>query len=149
MTSDFVSRLPEMEREAEEHEARARALRQIIAGVRALNGHAQTITDPRFVEQNGVTFVAAPLDENGPRGRAAVLTVMSERPQHTWRVIDLKREILSRGWAPTPKSVEANLKRMRALGIVECPRYGHYKLAANGADSTPPKRLVANKDEEV
>jgi hypothetical protein len=136
MTLDLLSRLPTMEREAEEHEARARALRQFIAAVRALNGHAQDITEPRFVEQNGTVFVAAQLDRTGPRGREAVRRVMAERPSRVWKVIELKREILGRGWAPTPKAVEANLKRMRELGEVVSPRYGYYRLAsANGGSA--------------
>ena len=133
MTSDLLSRLPDMEREATELEAKARALRQIVAGIRALNGHAAGITEPRFIEQNGQVFVAQALDPNGPRGRNAVLRVMSERPEHIWKVIELKREILSRGWAPSPKAVEANLKRMREHGEIVCPRYGYYKLAEPSA----------------
>src|SRR5712691_7577854 len=86
VTADLISRLPDMEREAAEHEAKARALRQIIAGIRALNGHAQGITEPRFVEQNGTVFVAQALDPAGPRGRQAVLRVMSENPIRTWKV---------------------------------------------------------------
>jgi hypothetical protein len=136
MTSDLISRLPDMEREASEHEAKARALRQIIAGVRALNGHAEGITEPRFVEQNGTIFIAQALDPAGPRGRDAVLRVMAENPGRTWKVIDLKREILGRGWAPSPKAVEANLKRMRKTGEVICPRYGFYKLAEPSAPET-------------
>ena len=129
MTSDLVARIPEMEREADELEARARALRQIVAGVRELNGHAGEIKDARFVEQNGTVFIASALDESGPRGREAVAQVMREQPHKIWKVIELKREILRRGWAPTPKAVEANLKRMRELHEVESPRYGYYRLA--------------------
>jgi hypothetical protein len=130
MTSDLLARLPDLEREAEELEGRARALRQIVAGVRQLNGHAGEITDARFVEQNGTVFIASALDQDGPRGREAVARVMEEQPRKIWKVIELKREILRRGWAPTPKSVEANLKRMRELGEVESPRYGYYRLIA-------------------
>jgi hypothetical protein len=129
MTSDLVARLPELEREADELEGRARALRQIVAGVRELNGHADEITDARFVEQNGKVFVASALDKDGPRGSEAVARVMQEQPHKIWKVIELKREILRRGWTPTPKAVEASLKRMRELGQVESPRYGYYRLA--------------------
>src|SRR4051812_26490676 len=129
MTSDLISRLPELEREADEYEARARALRQIVAGVRELNGTAAGISEPRFVEQNGKVFVANQMDAGGPRGRDAVLTIMRERSSRTWKVIELKREMLRRGWAPSPKAVEATLKRMRDLGDVTCPRYGYYALA--------------------
>lgn len=58
-----------------------------------------------------------------------MLRVMHERPGYTWRVIEIKREILGRGWAPSPKAVEANLKRMRGADEVICPRYGYYTLA--------------------
>ncbi len=132
MTGDLVDRLHEYERQAEEHERQARALRQIIEGVRALNGHAAGITEPRFVEQNGKLFVAQAMDSSGPRGREAVRRVMADEPRRIWKVIEIKREALARGWAPTPKAVEASLKRMRELGEVECPRYGYYRLVVPG-----------------
>jgi hypothetical protein len=122
-----------MEREAAEFEAKARALRQIIAGVHALNGHVQDITEPKFIEQNGTIFIAQAPRPNSPRGREAVAKVMHERPDHIWKVIELKREILGRGWSPSPKAVEANLKRMRKTGEVFSPRYGYYKLAHSGS----------------
>jgi hypothetical protein len=151
MTVDLVARLPEMERQADEHERAARALRQIVAGVRALNGHAAEITEPRFVEQNGTVFVAQAQDARGPRGREAILRVMSEDPRRTWKVIELKREILARGWAPSPKAVEANLKRMRELGDVECPRYAYYRLAAamSGGDRTDEPTNIQSGDGEA
>lgn len=129
VTSDLVARVPAMEREAAEYETKARALRQIIAGIRALNGDAEGMADLRFLEQNGTVFVARAVSPSGPRGREAVLRVMSERPEHIWRVIELKREILRRGWSPSPKAVEATLKRLRSTGAVLSPRYGFYTLA--------------------
>jgi hypothetical protein len=134
VTSDLIDRLPELERQADEYEEKARALRQIVAGVRALNEGAQGIPHPRFVEQNGTVFVARPLEAGGPRGREAVLRVMSEQPGRIWKVIELKREILARGWSPSPKSIEASLKRMRDLGDVDSPRYGYYRLTAKDSD---------------
>lgn len=133
VTSDLLARLPELEREATDLEARAQALRQIIAGVRALNGGAAAITEPRFLEQNGTVFIAQAYDPFGPRGQEAVLRVMSERPEHLWKVIELKRELLRRGWAPSPKAVEANLKRLLGRGDVVCPRYGYYTLPGETA----------------
>ena len=41
--AELLARLPQMEEEAQEHERRARLLRQIIVSVRALNGHAAEI----------------------------------------------------------------------------------------------------------
>jgi hypothetical protein len=56
--------------------------------------------------ENGKVFVASALDKDGPRGREAVARVMQEQPQKIWKVIELKREILLRGWAPDrPTSV--------------------------------------------
>ena len=43
---------------------------------------------------------------------------MREDPERSWKVVDLKREMLRRGWAPTPKAVEASVKRLRALDRV-------------------------------
>ncbi len=128
MTNDLLAQVPQLEREAAEHEAKARALRQIIAGVRALNGHVAEITAPVFHEQNGTGFLAQAVDPSGPRGQVAVLRVMRERPSHLWKVIELKRELLRRGWAPSPKAVEATLKRMLSRGDVASPRYGYYVL---------------------
>jgi hypothetical protein len=134
MTSELFTRLPDLEREAEEYERKAHALRKIIEGVKALNGDAGAILEPRFVEQNGKVFVAAARDRNGPRGTRAVLAVMSEDPERVWKVVDLKQEILKRGWAPSPKAVEGNVKRLRELGHVIPVQYGYYRLAGASGD---------------
>ena len=135
MGVELLERLPEMEREAEEYERKANALRQIIAGIRALNGHAAELAEPRFIEQNGTVFVAQPPDADGPRGREAVLRVMQGRPHHLWKVVSVKREMLRRGWAPSPKAVEATLKRLRSDGLIESPRYGFYRVCASTEES--------------
>jgi hypothetical protein len=140
MTADLLSRLPEMEREATEYERRARALRSIIAGVRALNGHAAEVQDPVFVRQNDTFFVAQPPDKDGPRAREAVIRVMEESPAREWKVIELKREMLRRGWAPSPKAVEATISRMREAGELEPTRYGYYKLALHLRPFVPRPR---------
>jgi hypothetical protein len=31
---------------------------------------------------------------------------MREQPDRVWKVVEIKREMLKRGWAPTPKAVE-------------------------------------------
>jgi hypothetical protein len=55
---------------------------------------------------------------------------MGEEPKREWKVIDLKREMLRRGWAPTPKAVEASVKKLRELEQIEPVKYGYYRLAA-------------------
>jgi hypothetical protein len=142
VTAYLTARLPEMEREADELERKAQALRQIIAGIKALNGHAASVSEPRFVEQNGTVFVAQALDEDGPRGRDAVLRVMRQYPQRTWKVVDLKRELLRRGWAPTPKAVEATVKRLRLDGVLMSPRYGFYRFAIDPNDASNAERTA-------
>jgi hypothetical protein len=146
MPADLIAQLPEMEREAEEYERKAHALRQIIAGVRALNGHPTTLVEPRLVEQNGKIFIARPLDERGPRGRTAVLRVMAEHPARLWKVVDLKQELLRRGWAPTPKAVEASVKRLRQDGKVESPQYGYYQLVARSRANEAESRRGMRPD---
>lgn len=88
-------------------------------------------------------FKIAPLDENGPRGPKAVLRVLRQQPDRVWKVVEIKQEMLRRGWAPTPKAVEASIKRLRATGDLVSVGYGYYKL--------PPQRgaLVSASDEEA
>ncbi len=144
--NELLDRLPHMEREAEEHERKARALRQIIAGIRALNGHAYAISEPRILQQNGKVFIAAPHDRDGPRGPQAVRSVMEEDAERVWKVVDLKREVLRRGWAPSPKAVEASVKRLHQLGEVVRVKYAYYRLAPNGANEAAASKNVDSSD---
>ncbi|MCZ7589092.1 MAG: hypothetical protein M5U27_09635 [Gaiella sp.] len=124
MTSDLVERLPELEREAEDYERKAHAIRQIIEGVRALNGEAHVILAPRPVRSR------PPADT--PRGRAAVVALMSEKaPGWEWDLQEIKLEIVERGWAPSPKAVEIAVKRAWNHGEIEPagrPGAGLYRL---------------------
>ena len=147
--SHLATDLPSLERQAAEYEAeaeglnqKAQAIRQIIAGIRALNGDAHEILTRRF-EAHKVEFTIAPLDENGPRGPKAVLRVLREQPARVWKVVEVKQEMLRRGWAPTPKAVEASIKRLRETGDLESVGYGYYKL--------PPEQgeLHSASDEEA
>ncbi len=117
------------EEEAAELARKAQAIRLIIDGVQALNGDAHAILTRRSFAAHARAFDTRPLDPKGPRGRKAVLTVMREQPDRVWKVVDVKREMLKRGWAPTPKAVEATIAGMRTAGLLEPAGYGHYKLA--------------------
>jgi len=128
--------LDELERQAVEFEEeaarlthKAAAIRQIIAGVQALNGSAGDVLMRSFGAHK-TQFEIRPLATDGPRGPKAVLAVMGEEPDRVWKVVEVKREMLRRGWASTPKAVEASIKRLRADGKLEPAGYGHYKLAA-------------------
>jgi hypothetical protein len=151
MTSHALEGLPHLEsldierleREADEYERKASAIRQIIEAVRALNGEAESILFRRSFESHRVLFETRPLVVNGPRGRDAVLIVMREDPKRVWKVVDLKREILRRGWAPTPKAVEATIKRLRQDGELESAGYGHYKLRSESLSPAEPDSEAA------
>lgn len=119
----------EFETEAAKLVAKADAIRQIIAGVRALNGDAARGVVRRSFESHKLAFETRPLDATGPRGPKAVMAVMCEQPERVWKVVDVKREMLRRGWAPTPKAVEASIKRLRASGELVPEGYGFYRVA--------------------
>jgi hypothetical protein len=143
MTIDLVSRVPQWEREAEQYEEKAAALRQMIAAVKALNGEAEAILTGRTFEAHRTRFEVAPLASNGPRGREAVRRVMGEAPDKVWKVVEVKREMLRRGWAPNPKSVEASVKRLRQDGELEAVSYGHYRLAGQAKFGRGGERMKA------
>jgi hypothetical protein len=147
MTGGLAERLPELEREAEEYERKARALRQIISGVRALNGEAAEILRLEAFESHRTLFEIGTMN-GGPRGADAVLTVMGEDAERTWKVVDVKREVLRRGWAPTPKAVEASIARLRREGEILPIRYGFYKLRPNGAEETADPTNIRCRDGE-
>jgi hypothetical protein len=135
MTTELDVKIPELERQAEELERKAHAIRQIIAGVRALNGDADAILTRRSFEAHRTSFEIAPPAKGAPRGPQAVLQVMRTAPHREWKVVELKREMLRRGWAPTPKAVEASVKRLREGGEIEPTSYGHYRLIAPGQEA--------------
>lgn len=114
-------------------EAEAQKLRALADLIEEIAGDAQP--RPVTFEAHREPLLVAPRDPDGPRGRAAVLAVMREAPSRTWKVIELKRVLLRRGWAATPKAVEATIKRLRVEGAVISPAYGLYRL--------PPRSLSA------
>lgn len=136
MTPVLATELPELERQADELERKAAALRQIVSAIRALNGDADAMLTRGSFESHRTSFEIAPYDPSGPRGPEAVVRVMGEDPARAWKVVDIKREMLRRGWAPTPKAVEASVKRLRQGGRVEAVSYGHYRLARHVGDQT-------------
>jgi hypothetical protein len=131
----------EYEEMADRYQLKAAAIRQIIAGVRALNGDAEGVLLRSFQSHRSL-FETRPLDAKGPRGPRAVQAVMEEHPLRRWKVVDVKREMLRRGWAPSPKAVEASIRRLRIDGDLIPAGYGHYKLA-------PTRATPRSVDQEV
>lgn len=129
MSSELAAQIPNWEREAEKLELKAHALRQMVSAVKALNGDADALLIRRSFEAHRTTFEIARFAGDGPRGPRAVLTVMAEDPDREWKVVEVKREMLRRGWAPSPKAVEASVKRLRQTGEIVSTAYGFYKLA--------------------
>src|SRR5215469_8019213 len=80
-------RAAEFEAEAARLIAKADAIRQIVAGVHALNGEAGRALLRRSFESHKLAFDTRPLDASGPRGPKAVLVVMSEQSDRTWKVL--------------------------------------------------------------
>jgi hypothetical protein len=133
MPADFIARLPELEQAAKEHERKARALRQIIEGVRALNGDAVRLLSNET--EGGADRVNQYKPEDGPRGREAVRQIVAERPG-IWRVADIKREVQLRGWPSPMTAIDTAVARMAAAGEAEkIPgRKGLYKFGRSDQD---------------
>jgi hypothetical protein len=133
---DLTAKLPEWEREAQEHERKARALRQIIEGVRALNGDAARLFGVQVATQRASSTPVVPADV--PRGRAAVRRIAAERPG-VWKVSEMKAEIIARGWGDPGTGTEAAMKRLAASGEAEKIGHGTYRFGPiNGSNELIP-----------
>ncbi len=113
---------------------KANAIRQIIEGVQALNGNAGAVLTRRF-SAHRTAFEMRTHDPHGPRGPRAVMQIITEQdPERVWKVVEIKKEMLRRGWAPSPKAVEGSIKRLREEGALVSVGYGHYTLPPDWAD---------------
>ncbi len=86
MTLTLVDSLPELEAQLEDAERRAGALRKIVEGVRALNGHATEVGVKVRVRQEAAVPGAS--EDASPRGRGAIRLIVTERPG-VWSLADL------------------------------------------------------------
>jgi hypothetical protein len=121
MTMDLLDRLPALEQEAEEFERKARALRQIIEGVRTLNGDAAQLLGIA-ANGNGATTVSL------PRGRAAVRSIVSQKPG-IWKMKEIKRAAQRGGYPISPTGIEKAVMRMAEAGEAERTGYGEYDFS--------------------
>src|SRR5712691_11221486 len=133
MPADLLAQIPSWEREAEEHERKARALRQIIEGVRSLNGEAARLFS---VEAgNGAIHMRTKQysPDEGPRGREAVRLIVRERPGR-WKTSDIKEQVKRRGWPSSPTAIDTAIKRMEANGEAERKDKGVYVFRVEGEE---------------
>src|SRR5215210_693066 len=144
MTEQLLAQLPEMEQEAEALERRAEAIRQIVSGIRALNGEVGLTLFNAPARQlngnggairhrNGLNGGSRDIDADGPRGREAVQLIMAERPG-TWTIKRIKATAKERGWPSSPKAIETAVHRLHRDGTVIWVRKGVYKLADQGEE---------------
>lgn len=138
MKEQLLAQLPGMEQEAEALERRADAIRQIVSGIRALNGEVSLtlFNNPgRDSHENGPRSNGNGHEtgEDGPRGREAVRLIMAERPGN-WTIKRIKATIKERGWPSSPKAIETAVHRLHRDGTVIWVRKGVYKLADEGEE---------------
>lgn len=97
--------LADAERQAAEATRTAEALRKIIDGVQALNGHAGDVRlSPPVIAAMAQAIPPEDVNEmiDGPRGREAVRLITAERPG-VWALSDLRAEMKRRGWFTSNK----------------------------------------------
>jgi hypothetical protein len=112
-----ISALPIYERELEETERKAKALRLVVEGLRALNGHA-----PLIPAQGTLPEIERAVETvRGPKGMQAVLAITSERPGR-WTRREILDEFQDRDWFHTVDrkkaegAVDAAIHRLCSLG---------------------------------
>jgi hypothetical protein len=129
VTQDLLARLPDLERQAEEYERKARALRQVVQGMRELNGDLSLL----FPDTAIITPAVATADDPGPRGRDALRTIVAERPG-VWTLTDLIAEMQQRGWFTSRKAVDVAVKRLCRSGEARRIGMGRYMFPADGGE---------------
>jgi hypothetical protein len=129
-TMTEVESLPIFEEKLEEAELTVKALRQVVEGLRLLNGHA-----PRLpAAQLRLAEVSAPAATTVPKGIKAVLAIMDSRAGK-WTRGSILKEFAKRGWFHTTDkhraegAVDAALYRLCQTGRVQKLKPGVYRVA--------------------
>jgi hypothetical protein len=143
MTTDLLAGFPDlahMEREAQALERKAHALRQIIDGVKTLNGSATQLLlaravtpppaqSPIFVP--GSVLADTPVGSTHPRGREAVRMIVGDL-HGPWPASHVKKEFERRGWSSSWKAIDTTLQRMTQDGEIIRVRKGVYTNGPTG-----------------
>jgi len=136
MVTDLAARLPELEAEAESLERKAKALRQVVEGIKALNGDATAILlGPAFANKASVIVPAhhARTVTGGVSGREAVRRIVADQPG-VWKVADLRKEAERRGYGVTTMGIEKAVRRMMETGEGQKVGYGRYRFGGAGEE---------------
>jgi hypothetical protein len=136
----LVEMLPDLRKQLAAAEARAsqalaevEGLRQVVTGVEAMASgatRAGTVPLPLFVE--GGDAVLATVENDGPRGREAVATLLREQPDRVWTTPELAKEIRRRGWikpGAQTSAIRVAARRLSDDGVARKLGPGRYKLA--------------------
>ncbi len=129
MPTDLLSQIPKWEQEAEDHERKARALRQIIEGVRSLNGDASRLFNVDAANGSGRKRTNQYSPDDGPRGREAVRLIVAARPDGLWKTSEIKAEVARRGWPSSAAGIDTAIKRMEIAGEAKREDTGLYRFA--------------------
>jgi hypothetical protein len=83
----------------------------------------------------GETRAATTTDQRHPPKRMAVLRLLSETPGRTWRLADIRKTLVERGWLEDSDrarhALQVALLGMAKRGELEKPRTGFYRLATD------------------
>lgn len=135
-----VASLTFFEERLAESELHTKALRQIVEGLRLLNGHAPRLP-VNGSAQLPLAEVSAPATPTVPKGVEAVLAIMGEKTGR-WTRGQILREFGKRGWFHTTDkhraegAVDAALYRLCQTGRVKKVKPGVYRLPVpNGKEA--------------
>lgn len=133
MDNRIASLLPDLEAELADAEGRVQVLRQAVAGLRGLSNGASAPAQTLPVNGNG----NGNGDHSSLRGREAIAAIVTEKPNATWKIQTLAKELLKRGWvtSPTPrlaaKAAQNAVSRMLIDGEAYRVRPGFYRFDIN------------------
>ena len=141
MSASMTRQLRQYERQLDEAERHAQALRQVVEGLRILSGTPGPASAVASADTNGNGIGAT----NGhvPKGMDAVRAIAASRPNALWSRKQILREFQKRGWITSgdperfAATVDAAIHRLRKSGEATRVKPGYYRFA------DPQGRLAA------
>jgi hypothetical protein len=133
----LVQLLPALRKQLDAAEGRARqalaeveGLRQVIAGVEAIETGVDV--QPQLFLDDLALSDARVTDVDTPRGQEAVLKIIEEHPERIWTTPQLRAEVIRRRWiradaARPDAAVRLAARRLAAQGKIEKVGDGRYR----------------------